>query len=321
MQSRALITGIAGQDGSYLAEWLCQHGYEVPGLIRPGSAGSTDFPRAVLDSSTVHECDLSDQNALRKVLESCQPQEVYNLAAQTFVPSGSVRPAEMAEINALGPLRLLEAIQKTNPSIRFCQAGTSELFGTVTVDPQDEDTPMRPRSLYGCAKLHAHWSTIHYREAGLFATNAILFNHESPRRRVNFVTRKITDAVARIKRGSQQSVALGNLDAERDWGYAGDYVQAMWRMLQADTAEDYVIATGERHSVREFAEVAFGHVGLDYQDHITTDPEFFRAAEKVVLRGDASKARRILDWAPTVSFKQLVGMMVEADLKRVADEN
>ena len=321
MQSRALITGITGQDGSYLAEWLLQHGYEVHGLIRGGSATFTDLPRTVRDFATLHECDLSDQNALRKVLESSQPQEIYNLAAQTFVPSGNVRPAEMADINALGPLRLLEAIQKTNPSIRFCQAGTSELFGAVTVEPQDEDTQMRPRSLYGCAKLHAHWSTVHYREAGMFAVNAILFNHESPRRRINFVTRKITDAVARIKLGRQQSVTLGNLDAERDWGYAGDYVQALWKMLQADTADDYVIATGERHSVREFAKAAFGHVGLDYQDHVTTDPQFFRPTEKVVLRGDASKARRVLAWAPTVSFEQLVVMMVDADLKRLSGVN
>ena len=320
---RALITGITGQDGSYLAELLLDKGYEVVGMVRRSS--TTNFERIahiqdrlILDPYTASG-DLLDEASLIAILAEHRPTEVYNLAAQSFVQTSFNQPVLTGEITGLGVTRLLDAIRIVDPDIRFYQASSSEMFGKVQEVPQRESTPFYPRSPYGCAKLYGHWITVNYRESyGLHATSGILFNHESPRRGLEFVTRKITDAVARIKLGTQDELRLGNLEAERDWGFAGDYVEAMWLMLQQDTAEDYVIATGETHSVRRFCEIAFGHVGLKWEDHVKTDEKFFRPAEVDLLIGDPSKAESALGWKRKTSFEDLVTMMVDADLKALS---
>jgi GDPmannose 4,6-dehydratase len=320
---RALITGITGQDGSYLAELLLDKGYEVVGMVRRSS--TTNFERIahiqdrlILDPYTASG-DLLDEASLIAILAEHRPTEVYNLAAQSFVQTSFNQPVLTGEITGLGVTRLLDAIRIVDPDIRFYQASSSEMFGKVQEVPQRESTPFYPRSPYGCAKLYGHWITVNYRESyGLHATSGILFNHESPRRGLEFVTRKITDAVARIKLGMQDELRLGNLEAERDWGFAGDYVEAMWLMLQQDTAEDYVIATGETHSVRRFCEIAFGHVGLKWEDHVKTDEKFFRPAEVDLLIGDPSKAETALGWKRKTSFEDLVTMMVDADVKALS---
>ncbi|MCX7804238.1 MAG: GDP-mannose 4,6-dehydratase [Planctomycetota bacterium] len=323
---RALITGITGQDGSYLAELLLGRGYEVHGVIRRASTFNTArIDRLYRDPHDrearlfLHYGDLSDGTCLRKVLRKARPDEVYNLAAQSHVKVSFEQPEYTADIVATGTLRLLEAlrdyIEATGAEVRFYQAGSSEMFGS-SPPPQREDTPFRPRSPYAVAKVAAFWHTVNYREAyGMFAVNGILFNHESPRRGETFVTRKITRAAGRIKMGLQEKVFLGNLDARRDWGFAGDYVEAMWLMLQRDAPDDYVIATGESHSVREFAEAAFGLLGLNWEKHVEVDPRYFRPAEPEHLRGDASRAARELGWRPKVRFPDLVRMMVEHDLE------
>jgi GDPmannose 4,6-dehydratase len=320
-QRRALITGVTGQDGSYLAELLLSEGYEVHGLVRRLSADNWDRLIGVRDQLRLHSGDLLDQASLVSVLRDVRPHEVYNLAAQSFVPASWKQPILTGEITALGAMRLLEAILQVDRSIRFYQASSSEMFGLTKVEPQDEQTAFHPRSPYAVSKVYGHWITINYREShSLFACSGILFNHESPRRGKEFVTRKITDAVARIKFGLQEKLTLGNLDACRDWGFAGDYVRAMWLMLQQDKPDDYVVATGEKHSVREFAELAFAEAGLDWRDHVEVDSRLLRPAEVYSLLGDCSKARRQLGWEPAVSFRELVGMMVAADLERVAIE-
>ena len=319
MAKRALITGITGQDGSYLAELLLDKGYEVFGMIR--RASSTNFWRIehLLDRLTLMPGDLLDQLSLIKVLEEVRPQEFYNLAAMSFVPASWDQPLLTGEFNAQGVTRVLEAVRRVDPKIRVYQASSSEMFGKVREIPQTELTPFYPRSPYGVSKVFAHYITVNYRESyDLFAVSGILFNHESPRRGLEFVTRKVTDGVARIKLGMADSLGLGNLDAQRDWGFAGDYVRAMWLMLQQDRADDYVIATGESHSVRELVEVSFGHAGLDWQKHVKLDPRFLRPAEVDHLIGDSTKARTALGWTPEVDFRGLVTMMVEADLSRLA---
>ncbi|MFO0869143.1 MAG: GDP-mannose 4,6-dehydratase [Pirellulales bacterium] len=321
MSRVALITGITGQDGAYLARLLLAKGYVVHGVTRRTSTEGLERIVAIRDQLQLHSADLLDEMSLVRLLERVQPQEVYNLAAQSFVTASFDQPLLTGEVTALGVTRLLEAIREVDPRIRFYQASSSEMFGAVLEDPQTERTPFWPRSPYGVAKVYGHWITINYRESyGIFACSGILFNHESPWRGKEFVTRKITDAVARIKLGRQDKLRLGNLDAERDWGFAGDYVDAMWRMLNHPTADDYVVATGERHSVRDFASLAFAHVGLDWRDHVETDPQLLRPAEVRTLRGDAAKARRVLGWEPTVSLAQLAAMMVDADLERVRRE-
>ena len=321
MSRVALITGITGQDGAYLARLLLAEGYVVHGVTRRTSTEGLERIVAIRDQLQLHSADLLDEMSLVRLLERVQPQEVYNLAAQSFVTASFDQPLLTGEVTALGVTRLLEAIREVDPRIRFYQASSSEMFGAVLEDPQTERTPFWPRSPYGVAKVYGHWITINYRESyGIFACSGILFNHESPWRGKEFVTRKITDAVARIKLGRQDKLRLGNLDAERDWGFAGDYVDAMWRMLNHPTADDYVVATGERHSVRDFASLAFAHVGLDWRDHVETDPQLLRPAEVRTLRGDATKARRVLGWEPTVSLAQLAAMMVDADLERVRRE-
>ena len=321
MTRKALITGITGQDGAYLSRLLLDKGYEVHGVTRRTSGDG--FPRleAIRERIHLHCADLLDEMSLVRLLERVAPQEVYNLAAQSFVTASFEQPILTGEVTALGVTRLLEAIRQVDPRIRFYQASSSEMFGAVLEDPQTERTPFWPRSPYGVAKVYGHWITVNYRESyGIFACNGILFNHESPWRGKEFVTRKITDAVARIKLGKQNKLKLGNLDAQRDWGFAGDYVDAMWRMLNQPTPDDYVVATGQRHSVRDFASLAFSHVGLDWRDHVETDSGLLRPAEVQVLRGDASKAHRVLGWRPTVDLAQLAAMMVEADLERVRRE-
>lgn len=316
---RALITGITGQDGSYLAELLLEKNYEVFGLVRRTSNEGTKRIEQLLDRVTLLPGDLLDQSSLRQALEISQAEEVYNLAAQSFVPTSWNQPVLTGEFTALGVTRLLEAIREVNSKIRFYQASSSEMFGKVQETPQSERTPFYPRSPYGVAKVYGHWITVNYRESyGLFACSGILFNHESPRRGLEFVTRKITDSVARIKLGLQKKLLLGNLDARRDWGFAGDYVQAMWLMLQQQTPADYVIATGESHSVREFVEEAFRCAGLNWANHVEIDPRLLRPAEVEHLIGDASFAQRSLKWKPSVSFSDLVRMMVEADLERLS---
>jgi GDPmannose 4,6-dehydratase len=316
---RALITGLTGQDGSYLAEFLLDLGYEVIGLRRRTSRLNLDRIRHLPDVR-LEDGDLLDQSSLIGALERSQPDEVYNLAAQSFVGTSWRQPIVTGEVNGLGVARLLEAVRTVNPAIRFYQASSSEMFGKVQAVPQSEATPYYPRSPYGVAKLYGHWITVNYRESyDLFACAGILFNHESPRRGLEFVTRKITDGVARIKLGLAKELTLGNLDARRDWGFAGDYVRAMWLMLQQPAAKDYVIATGETHAVREFVELAFQHVGLNWEDFVVTDNALIRPAEVDLLVGDASKARVELQWTPTVTFPDLVRMMVEADLKRLQD--
>jgi GDPmannose 4,6-dehydratase len=319
MSKRAVITGVTGQDGSYLAELLLEQGYEVTGVVRRLSA--TNFWRIehLLDRIHLRAADLLDQLSLIKVLDEVRPHEVYNLAAMSFVPASWDQPMLTGEFNAQGVTRMLEAVRQVDPKIRFYQASSSEMYGKVREVPQTELTPFYPRSPYGVSKVFGHYITVNYRESyDLFAVSGILFNHESPRRGLEFVTRKVTDGVARIKLGLADSLKLGNLDAQRDWGFAGDYVRAMWLMLQQDVADDYVIATGESHSVRELVETAFGHAGLDWQQHVRVDPAFLRPAEVDHLIGDSSKARRSLGWAPSVDFTGLVRMMVDADLARLA---
>jgi len=314
----AVITGVTGQDGSYLAELLLDKGYRVIGVVRRTSHDSYERIGHLLDRLQVVAADLLDQHSLTMVIRDAQPDEVYNLAAQSFVPTSWSQPVLTGEFTALGVTRLLEAIRLAHPKARFYQASSSEMFGKATETPQRETTPFYPRSPYGVAKVYGHWITVNYRESyGLHAVSGILFNHESPRRGLEFVTRKVTDAVARIKRGKIDELRLGNLEARRDWGFAGDYVDAMWRMLQQDEPRDYVIGTGETHSVRELCEVAFGHAGLDWRKYVKVDAKFVRPAEVDLLLADAGEARRDLGWAPRVSFEGLVKMMVDADLERV----
>ena len=315
---RALITGITGQDGSYLAELLLSKGYDVVGVVRRTSHHSYERIEHLLDRVQVVAADLLDQHSLTVVLQDTRPDEVYNLAAQSYVPTSWTQPVLTGEFTALGVTRILEAIRLVHPSAKFYQASSSEMFGRVTETPQRETTSFYPRSPYGVAKVYGHWITVNYRESyGLFAVSGILFNHESPRRGIEFVTRKVTDGVARIKLGLAKEIRLGNLDARRDWGYAGDYVDAMWRMLQRAEPRDYVIGTGRTHSVRELVEAAFGHVGLDWQQYVVTDPRYVRPAEVDLLQADPSKAHRELGWSPTVGFRELVAMMVDADLERL----
>jgi GDPmannose 4,6-dehydratase len=314
---RALITGITGQDGSYLAELLLEKGYTVVGMVRRASKDNFERIEHLLPRLVIKQADLLDQLSLIRVLEDSRPQEVYNLAAQSFVPTSWTQPVLTAEFTALGVTRLLDAIRLVDPGIRFYQASSSEMFGKVRETPQTERTPFHPRSPYGVAKVYGHDITVNYRESyGLYACSGILFNHESPRRGLEFVTRKVTDAVARIKHGWQQELRLGNLEARRDWGFAGDYVQAMWLMLQQEEPDDYVIATGESHSVHELVQHAFGHAELDWQKYVVIDPIFKRPAEVDVLLGDAGKARQKLGWKPKVQFPELVRMMAQADLDR-----
>lgn len=313
---RALITGVTGQDGSYLAEFLLEKGYEVIGMVRRTSTVNFDRIRHIQNDIALVQGDLLDQISLIDILREYRPHEVYNLAAQSFVPTSFKQPVLTGEFTALGVTRILDAIRLVDPTIRFYQASSSEMFGKVREVPQNERTPFYPRSPYGVAKVYGHWITVNYRESyGLFACSGILFNHESPRRGLEFVTRKVTHGAARIKLGLADELRLGNLDARRDWGYAVDYVRAMWLMLQQDEPDDYVIATGETHSVRELCEVAFGYLGLDYRDYVKVDPRFFRPAEVDLLVGDASKARAKLGWSPTVTFEELIHLMVDADMK------
>jgi GDPmannose 4,6-dehydratase len=314
----ALITGITGQDGSYLAELLLEQGYRVVGMTRRSSTASNERIVHLADRVELIQGDLLDQASLVAALRDVQPEEVYNLAAQSFVPTSWNQPVLTAEFTALGVTRLLEAIRQVDPGIRFYQASSSEMFGKVRKVPQDEDTPFYPRSPYGVAKVYGHFITVNYRESyGIYAVSGILFNHESPRRGLEFVTRKVTDGAARIKLGLADSLPLGNLEAKRDWGYAGDYVRAMWLMLQQDEPRDYVIATGRTHSVRELCDAAFRAVGLDYQDHVREDPALRRPAEVDQLCGDATRARQELGWQPEVGFEELIARMVEADLARL----
>jgi GDPmannose 4,6-dehydratase len=317
---RALITGITGQDGSHLADLLLEKGYEVFGMVRRSSTESFERISHLVERVTLVQADLLDQPSLVGAIEEAQPTEIYNLAAQSFVPTSWKQPVLTAEFTAVGVTRMLEGMRRVDPSIRFYQASSSEMFGKVREIPQTETTPFYPRSPYGVAKVYGHFITVNYRESyGLFAVSGILFNHEGPRRGLEFVTRKISDGVARIKLGLANELRLGNLDAKRDWGYAGDYVEAMWMMLQADEPEDYVIATGEEHSVREFAEIAFEHASVDLERHVVLDPEFLRPAEVDHLVGDATKAREKLGWEPRVSFRELVELMVDADLERLSN--
>ena len=320
MSKRAIITGITGQDGSYLAELLLEKGYEVVGIVRRLSTPNHWRIEHLLDRIELRPADLLDQLSLVRVVADVRPHEFYNLAAMSFVPASWDQPMLTGEYNAQGVTRVLEAIRQVDTSVRCYQASSSEMFGKVRETPQSEATPFYPRSPYGVSKVFAHYITVNYRESyDLFAVSGILFNHESPRRGLEFVTRKVSDGVARIKRGQANSLALGNLDAHRDWGFAGDYVQAMWRMLQREQPDDYVIATGVSHSVRDLVERAFSHVGLDWKEHVRTDAAFLRPAEVEHLVGDSSKARRELDWRPSVDFSTLVGMMVDADLERLEE--
>ena len=316
---KALITGVTGQDGSYLAELLLSKGYEVVGVVRRTSHHSYERIEHLLDRIEVVAADLLDQHSLTVVLQDTRPDEVYNLAAQSYVPTSWTQPVLTGEFTALGVTRILEAIRLVHPSARFYQASSSEMFGRVTETPQRETTSFYPRSPYGVAKVYGHWITVNYRESyNLYAVSGILFNHESPRRGIEFVTRKVTDGVARIKLGLAKELRLGNLDARRDWGFAGDYVEAMWRMLQQPRPQDYVVGTGQTHSVRELVEAAFGHVGLDWRKYVVTDPRYVRPAEVDVLQADPSKARRELGWSPRVGFAELVAIMVDADLERLS---
>ena len=319
MEKRTLIAGITGQDGSYLAGFLLEKGYEVYGVVRRSS--TLNFERISHIQEKIHliSADLMDQNSLIRALQEADPDEVYNLAAQSFVPTSWEQPVFTGEVTALGVTRLLEAIRLVNPKIRFYQASSSEMFGKAQEVPQKETTPFYPRSPYGVAKLYGHWITVNYRESyGLFACSGILFNHESPRRGLEFVTRKITDGVARIKLGLSNELRLGNLEARRDWGFAGDYVRAMWLMLQQPEPDDYIVASGTTHSVKEFVEMAFSYVGLDWRKYVVVDQKLIRPAEVDLLQGDATKARQRLGWEPLVSFEELVKMMVDADLARLS---
>ena len=320
MAKRALITGITGQDGSYLAEFLLDQGYEVCGMVRRSSTLNFERIAHIQDRLTLVAGDLLDEVSMINILRDNHPTEVYNLAAQSFVQTSWSQPVLTGETTALGVTRVLDAIRIVDPEIRFYQASSSEMFGKVLEVPQKESTPFYPRSPYGVAKVYGHWITVNYRESyDLHASSGILFNHESPRRGLEFVTRKVTHGVARIKAGIDEKLALGKLDAQRDWGFAADYVRAMWMMLQQDQPDDYVVATGETHDVREFVDAAFSHVGLKWKDHVKVDENFYRPAEVQTLTGDASKARRVLGWTESVRFRQLVEMMVEADLKNVRE--
>ena len=315
----AVITGVTGQDGSYLAELLLEKGYEVVGVVRRTSHDSYERIGHLLDRVHIVPADLLDQHSLTAVIRDARPHEVYNLAAQSFVPTSWSQPVLTGEFTALGVTRLLEAVRLAHPEARFYQASSSEMFGKVQETPQRETTPFYPRSPYGVAKVYGHWITVNYRESyGLYAVSGILFNHESPRRGLEFVTRKVTHTVARIKRGRATEVRLGNLDARRDWGYAGDFVDAMWRMLQRESPADYVIGTGETHTVRELCEIAFGHAGLDWTKHVVVDPKFVRPAEVDILQADPRRAREELGWTPRTGFAELVKLMVDADLERTA---
>lgn len=320
-RKRALITGITGQDGSYLAEYLLELGYEVIGMIRRSSTVNFERIRHIQDDVTFATADLLDEVSLINMLREHRPSEVYNLAAQSFVQTSFSQPVFTGEVTGLGVTRMLDAIRVVDPGIRFYQASSSEMFGKVQAVPQSESTPFYPRSPYGVAKLYGHWITVNYRESyDMYACSGILFNHESPRRGLEFVTRKITNGVARIKLGIDKELRLGNLDAKRDWGFAKDYVRAMYLMLQQATPDDYVVSTGETYSVRRFCEIAFGHVGLDYSDHVVIDERFYRPAEVDLLVGDPSKAKQQLGWSREVSFAQLVTMMVDADLALIKRE-
>jgi GDPmannose 4,6-dehydratase len=319
MSKRAIITGITGQDGSYLAELLVEKGYDVYGLVRRSSAPNLWRIEHLLDRITLKPADLLDQLSIIRAIEQVQPEEFYNLAAMSFVPASWDQPMLTGEYNAQGVTRVLDAIRQVGPKIRFYQASSSEMFGKVLEVPQRETTPFYPRSPYGVSKVFAHYITVNYRESyNLFAVSGMLFNHESPRRGLEFVTRKVTDGVARIKLGMADSLPMGNLDAQRDWGFAGDYVRAMWLMLQQPVATDYVIATGVSHSVRQLIEIAFERVGLDWQKYVRVDPSLLRPAEVEHLLGDSSRARNELNWTPQVSFSQLIEMMVDADLARLS---
>jgi GDPmannose 4,6-dehydratase len=318
-QKTALITGITGQDGSYLAEFLLSKGYKVYGTVRRASTENFDRIQHIRGKVELIQADLLDQYSLITALKTSKPHEVYNLAAQSFVPTSWVQPVLTSEFTAIGVTRMLEAIRLVDPSIRFYQASSSEMYGRVREVPQGELTPFYPRSPYGVAKVYGHYITVNYRESyDLFAVSGILFNHESPRRGLEFVTRKVTDGVARIKLGLASELRLGNLEARRDWGFAGDYVEAMWMMLQQDTPDDYVIATGETHTVQKLVEVAFGHAGLDWKKYVKQDPAFLRPAEVDLLIGDPTKAKEKLGWKPRVSFEQMIQMMVDADVERLS---
>ena len=320
-KKKALITGITGQDGSYLAELLLEKGYRVFGMVRRSSTETFERIAHLIGRIELVQGDLLDQLSLINLLEKIRPSEVYNLASQSFVPTSFEQPVLTGEFTALGVTRMLEAIKLVNRKIRFYQASSSEMFGLVEETPQNEKSSFHPRSPYGVAKVYGHWITVNYRESyGIYAVSGILFNHESPRRGREFVTRRISDGVARIKLGLEKKLKLGNLYAKRDWGFAGDYVQAMWRMLQQRKPDDFVIATGRTHSIEEFAELAFKQAGLHWKEHVVTDPLLFRPAEVHLLCGDASKARRVLGWKPKVSFEELVKMMVDADLEKLSVE-
>jgi GDPmannose 4,6-dehydratase len=315
----ALITGITGQDGSYLAELLLEKGYQVFGVVRRTSQQGYQRIEHLLDQLELLPADLLDQHSLTGVVHDTKPDEVYNLGAQSYVPTSWTQPVLTGEFTALGVTRILEAVRLAHPEARFYQASSSEMFGKVTETPQRESTPFHPRSPYGVAKVYGHWITVNYRESyGMYAVSGILFNHESPRRGIEFVTRKVTDGAARIKLGLAEELRLGNLDAQRDWGWAGDYVDAMWRMLQQPEPEDYVIGTGLNHSVRDLVEIAFTRVGLDWQSYVKQDPKFIRPAEVDVLLADPSKAKARLDWEPRVGFEEMIIRMVDADLERLA---
>ncbi|MGH7532862.1 MAG: GDP-mannose 4,6-dehydratase [Gemmatimonadales bacterium] len=316
---KALITGITGQDGSYLAEFLLGKGYDVIGVVRRSSHDSYERIGHLLERVTIVPADLLDQHSLTQVMQEHRPDEVYNLAAQSYVPTSWTQPVLTGEFTALGVTRILEAVRMVHQKARFYQASSSEMFGKVAETPQTETTPFYPRSPYGVAKVYGHWITVNYRESyQLFAVSGILFNHESPRRGMEFVTRKVTDGAARIKLGRSKELRLGNLDALRDWGYAGDYVEAMWLMLQQKAPRDFVIGTGTQHTVREVVEIAFDRIGLDWKKHVVQDPRFMRPAEVETLLADPSAAKRELGWAPTTSFRDLITMMVDADLERLA---
>lgn len=318
MGKRALITGVTGQDGSYLSEFLLEQGYEVYGVVRRSSTVNLERIQHLQDRVELLHADLLDQNSLLNAVRDADPQEVYNLAAQSFVPTSWSQPVLTGEFTALGVTRILEAIRVHNPEIRFYQASTSEMFGKAEEVPQNERTPFHPRSPYGVAKVYGHWITVNYRESyGMYTCSGILFNHESPRRGMEFVTRKVTQGVARIKLGLQEELHLGNLDAKRDWGYTGDYVQAMWMMLQRGEPDDYVIATGTLHSVRDLVETAFSYAGLDWNEYVVVDPKFIRPADVDILLGDASKAREEIGWEPQVGFEEMIRMMVDQDLAQV----
>jgi len=319
MSKRAIITGITGQDGSYLAELLLDKGYEVTGVVRRASSPNFGRIEHLVNRISLRPSDLLDQLSLIRLIDDVRPHELYNLAAMSFVPASWDQPILTGEFNAMGVTRVLEAIRQVDPTVRVYQASSSEMYGRVREVPQTEMTPFYPRSPYGVSKVFGHYITVNYRESyGMFAVSGILFNHESPRRGLEFVTRKVTDAVARIKLGLTDHVALGNLDARRDWGFAGDYVRAMWLMLQQEQADDYVIATGVTHSVRELVELAFAHVGLDWRSYVRVDPALLRPAEVDLLIGDPGKAKRVLGWEPSVTFERLVAAMVDADLERLA---